>query len=98
MPRRTERVLYYGDIILESSSGKHETRISDISAEGCYIDSTTAVTPGEKVAFELKLSYGGSLRFTGAVAYVLDGFGFGVEFTDVTDQQRAVIQQILAAH
>lgn len=98
MPRRTERVLYYGDIILESSSGKHETRISDISPDGCYIDSTTAVTPGEKVAFELKLPYGGTLRFTGTIAYVLDGFGFGVEFTDVTDQQRAVIQQILASH
>ena len=98
MPRRSERVLYYGDIILESSSGKHETRISDISGEGCYIDSTTAVTPGEKVAFELSRPDGTSVRFTGTVAYLLDGFGFGVEFTDVTDQQRAVIREIIAAH
>ena len=98
MARRSERVLYYGDIILESSSGQRETRISDISADGCYIDSTSAVNPGEEVAFELKLATGGSLRFTGTIAYVLDGFGFGVQFTDVNDQQKAAIQEILATH
>ena len=98
MARRSERVLYYGDIILESSSGQRETRISDISADGCYIDSTSVMSPGEKVAFELKRAAGASVRFTGTVAYVLDGFGFGVEFTDVNDQQKAAIQEIIANH
>lgn len=98
MARRSERVLYYGDIILESSSGKRETRISDISADGCYIDSTSAMSPGENVAFELKQASGASIRFTGTVIYVLDGFGFGIEFTDVNDQQKAAIDEILANH
>jgi hypothetical protein len=98
MPRRSERVLYNGDIKLDWSSGIQETRISDISVDGCYIDSTSAVTQGEIVAFELIRPDGDSIRFTGTVAYVLDGFGFGVHFTDVTDEQKAVVQQILANH
>ena len=96
MPRSSERVPYYVEVTLESSSGKLETRISDISPGGCYIDSTATVNSGEKVAFELKRPDGTSLRFTGTIAYVLDGFGFGVQFTDLSDQQKAAIDEIIA--
>jgi hypothetical protein len=81
--RRSERAEIVAEIILESSAGRRSSRISDMSMGGCYIESITNYRKGEMVTFELKNTVGDVLRFTGNVAYVLDGFGFGLTFTNV---------------
>lgn len=98
MPRQQERVTYLIEIVLECASGKREARISDLSPGGCYIDSIVAVQEGEPVAFSLNSPTGDTLPFTGEVAYVLDGFGFGVKFTDLTDERKAFLDDIIKAH
>ena len=98
MPRELERYPYFVEIVLESSSGKREARISDISSGGCYIDSIVGVHEGEDVAFEFKQPIDAQPRFTGTVAYVLDGFGFGVRFKDLTDEQKAAVAAIIKSH
>jgi hypothetical protein len=95
MPREHERVPFLVEIVLESSSGKREARISDISMGGCYVDSIATVRDGEAVAFDLVHPSGQRLPFTGTVSYVLEGFGFGVRFTDLTDEQTVFLTRIV---
>ena len=98
MPRQQERVNYLIEIVLECASGKREARISDLSPGGCYIDSIVAVQEGESVSFSLNAPSGETLPFTGDIAYVLDGFGFGVKFTDLTDERKTFLDQVIKAH
>lgn len=69
--------------MLESASGKCESRISDMSMGGCYIESISVYRPGEEIAFDVSTTAGEVLRFSGNVAYVLAGFGFGLTFTNL---------------
>ena len=98
MPREQERVNYLIEILLECASGKREARISDLSPGGCYIDSIVSVQEGEPVSFSLKDASGNILPFTGQVAYVFDGAGFGVKFTELTDERKAFLDQMMKAH
>src|SRR5258708_16011487 len=95
MPRYREGYQYFVEVVVESASGRRDARISDISAGGCYIDTIVHVYEGEEIAFEFKQPTGESLRFTGTVAYVLEGMGFGIKFTNLTDDHQAVIDQII---
>ena len=95
MPRQQERRDYLTEIVLESASGRRIARISDIGPGGCFIDAITPVQPGEPVTFEVE-NGAGPLRFTGRVAYVLTGCGFGAEFTDLTDLHHQFIASRMA--
>ena len=96
MPRKEDRYTYLKEVELEFSSGKRSARISDISAGGCYIDTISQVPVGENLKLHIAASTGESMEFTGKVAYILDGFGFGIEFTDLTDDHRRFIAELLA--
>lgn len=80
--RKQTRVQCVVEIVLDSSAGRRASRISDLSIGGCYVESISTYRIGEELAFELK-SDGRTLRFTGEVAYVLEGFGFGLKFTNL---------------
>jgi hypothetical protein len=95
MPRVHERVNFIAQIDLESSSGKREVRVTDISVGGCYIDSIMSVSVDEPLKFDLVHPKGGRLPFTGAVAYHFDGVGFGVRFTNMNDEQKLFLSRIV---
>jgi|SRR4051812_42921615 Tfp pilus assembly protein PilZ len=95
MARKHERSTFLTEILLESASGKREARISDVSEGGCFVDTITTVRPGEEVSLISTLESGEQFSIKGKVAYVMDGFGFGVEFTDVSEESRKVINKIL---
>lgn len=92
--REAPRQPFLDEIMLEFSSGQREARISDISTGGCYVDSIAAVSEGETVTFELSTGDGSPLSFTGEVAYVLPAMGFGIKFTNLTDEQRNFLLQV----
>lgn len=95
MRRKHERTPVAVDTVLDSSAGKRESRISDLSLGGCYVESMTNFQPGEPVSFDLIDTGGGTIGFTGEVAYVLDGFGFGLRFTNLGPEQIRFLQQAL---
>lgn len=92
MPRIHERSTYLSETVLESSSGRHPARISDISSGGCYIDTIVEVNVGDPVAFEVAVE-NGPVRFTGTVAYHFAGMGFGVQYTNLTQEQLQFLKQ-----
>lgn len=95
MERLHERKTVAIDAVLDSSSGLRESRISDLSMGGCYVESITDFSPGEPVAFELIDTAGGSVGFTGEVAYILEGFGFGLRFTNVGPEQLKFLHEAI---
>jgi hypothetical protein len=97
MPRQEERVQYLEEVELNFASGKRTARISDISMGGCYVDSIAAVPVGEPVSIEITRSSGENVQFNGRVAYILEGFGFGVEFIDLTDDQVRFLERMVGS-
>ena len=93
--RDHERYEFLGEIVLEFASGRREARISDISLSGCYVDSIGYVTEGETIALVITIPSDESLRFTGEVAYLLPGFGFGVRFTDLNEERTNFLNRII---
>lgn len=95
MAREQNRITHFVEVTLESSSGRRQARLSDLSRGGCFID-TIAQTPcGENIRFEVARD-GEPLRFTGEVVYSLPGTGFGIRFTDLTEEQTAYLDEKLA--
>jgi len=95
MPREHERTQYFTEITLESASGKRQARISDVSEGGCFVDTITNVREGEEIALSGTLGSGDRLDVKGRVAYVMDGFGFGVEFNDIDDASKATLSKMV---
>lgn len=66
-----------------------------MSMGGCYIESITNYRKGEAISFELQNTAGQCLRFQGNVAYVLEGFGFGLTFSNLTAEHLAFLGNTL---
>jgi hypothetical protein len=97
MPRQDERYSYLKEVELEFASGKRSARISDISLGGCYIDTIAQVPVGDPLTLHVASTSGASMQFKGKVAYLLEGFGFGVEFVDLTDEQREFLFSVITS-
>jgi len=97
MKRLLERKSVAIEIILESAVGRRPSRLSDISLGGCYVEAINNYRKGELVSFELQTETGETLVFTGEVKYVLDGFGFGMKFTELTPRQIAYLKRLISS-
>lgn len=96
MPREHKRFPLSLEVILNFLSGEREARISDISIEGCFIDTILFVPKGEIFAFKIRLTTGQWLQLKGEVIYCLQNSGFGVRFVDMSeDKERLLLQQII---
>ncbi len=72
-------------------------RLSDISVDGCYIDTIAAnVVIGEVISFEVRLPDGEWLPLRGEVTHTMPGVGFGLCFTFLTDEEQRLIAQLNA--
>jgi len=95
MPREKPRIPYLSEVVVESASGRRQERISDLGLGGCFIDSIATVMEGEAVNFDLLMPNGNMLKFTGRVTYLLHGVGYGVRFTDLSDEQKTFLEEIV---
>jgi len=98
MPRQYKRFPISLEIVLEFSSGKREARISDLSMGGCFVDSIMNVSEGEIVSFKLRMPTGQWVELSGKVIYYLPNFGFGIRFTNRTEEKNKLLAQIILAH
>lgn len=79
---------------LEFSSGRYDTRISELSLGGCYVDSIASVVEGEPISLTIKAG-DNSMPFTGEIAYLLPGFGFGIRFSNMTEEKESFLRTIM---
>lgn len=93
--RENERIFLTQSVTLDCASGKREVRVTDLSAGGCYVDSISPVQPNEVVGLTFVLPKGRTEEIFGTVVYVHEGIGFGIQFNDMTSQQRTVLEQLI---
>jgi len=76
------------DAVWDGDTGaKHSARVTDLSEGGCYLDAVGEVRTGEIVAFRVLLPDDDWLYLEGEVKHHRHGFGFGVQFVDLNEEQ-----------
>ena len=93
--RRQPRGSVMLEIRWEDLSGRYNARITDISADGCYIESIGQVTVGQQIRFEIHLPTKNWVPFRGEVVNHHPNLGFGVRFVGMTEQEKEVLAQAL---
>jgi hypothetical protein len=70
-------------------------RVSDISANGCYLDVINVLSPATKIRIAIRHA---NLEFDAlaTVAYSLPGMGMGVTFNSVSPEMSAVLERWIA--
>jgi CheY-like chemotaxis protein len=87
------------DVVWPGSSGKHDARMSEVSMDGCYIDSKVQGRAlGELVDFKVHLPSGPWVSLTGKLINEDYPMGFGLQFKDLTEADRRLLAQVVAAH
>lgn len=72
-------------------------RISDISVTGAFVDSMIALPQGTILKLKFPL-LSRDLFVDAEVCHSMPQFGMGVRFLNLTEEQRAVIEQFIREH
>lgn len=86
------------DVVWHGTAGKYDARLSEISLEGCFIDSMGQETLGETISFNVRLPSGIWVKLEGEVISREYPIGFEVRFTHLIDENRRMLMQVIAAH
>ena len=70
------------------------SRVTDISAEGCYVDSRSPPKQGAQVEFTVQFG-GATVLLRGVATCVHPNIGFGVLFDVLSDEASVMIQDVL---
>ena len=79
----------------QDDGGRHSARVTDLSEGGCYLDTVGEVMTGEIVGFRILLPEDDWLYLEGEVKHHRHGFGFGVQFVDLNDEQTEKLSLLL---
>ena len=79
----------------ESMSHTHEARVDDVSMGGCFVNTYGKVELGEHVDLEIQLPSGEWLPLRGEVASYQPGVGFGIAFTELSEQESGALRELL---
>ena len=78
-------------------SGDHDVRVEDLSLGGCFVNTAGRVDEGEIVVVEIELGPGKWLELRGEVASYQVGFGFGLLFSFLTEDEEDALQEFLSS-
>jgi hypothetical protein len=93
--RLCERVLFVMEARWEGLSGKHVSRVYDISLTGCYIESLGQVQLSERIEFEIQSPTGRWLPLQGKVMHSQLNMGFGVSFINMSEIQQEALAELI---
>lgn len=97
--RQSNPVTVSMDVVWQGSSAKHDARMSEISIDGCFIDSNgQGRSLGETVQFKVHLPTGPWVSLEGELINQEYPIGFGLRFTHLTPPDRRLIAEVIAAH
>ena len=94
--RRNQRQKVLLEARWGSLSKRHEARVDDVSLSGCFVNTYGPVAVGEPVELKIRRRSGEWLSLNGHVATYQHGVGFGLAFTDLTDEKKKVLQDLIA--
>ena len=79
----------------ESVSRRHEARVDDVSLGGCFVNTYAQAELHEDVNLEIHLPSGEWLALRGRVASYQPGVGFGMSFTSLSENEAAVLKELM---
>ena len=94
--RRNERQKVLLEARWESLSKHHEARVDDISLSGCFVNTYGPASVGELVEVKILRRSGEWLAVSGYVATYQHGVGFGLAFTDLSEEKKRALQELIA--
>ena len=77
------------------SGTRLSARISELGVGGCYVDALTPFPEGTLVKLRI-IRDQGAFESNGRVVYMHANFGMGVAFTNVTSDQRSILEAWIA--
>jgi CheY-like chemotaxis protein len=87
------------DVVWQGSSGKQDARMSEISMDGCFIDSITqGRTLGELVEFKVHLPTGPWISLQGELVNEDYPIGFGLRFSGLNENDKRLLADVVIAH
>jgi len=87
------------DVVWQGSAGKFDARMSEISMDGCYIDSRAHGRGlGDLVEFKVHLPSGPWVSLQGELVHEDYPMGFELRFTGLTDSDKRLLAQVVVAH
>ena len=93
-----EQVYVSLEVVWQGTAGKYDARMSEISMESCFIDSLGQEILGETINFKVHLPSGLWVTLEGEVVYQEYPIGFEVSFKNLTEENRRLLTQVVAAH
>ena len=97
-PNQIEQVDVSLDVVWHGTAGKYDARMSEISLDRCFIDSMGQEIIGETINFKVHLPAGPWVTLEGEVTYQEYPIGFEVVFTNLAEESRSLLVQVIAAH
>ena len=92
--RQTGRAALMLEVKYEGPGVRAETRISDISETGVFIDAMTPIPVGEVLRLTFTLPNGRLIEVDGRVAHSQPRIGMGVEFINLKPEDAQSISEI----
>ncbi|HXG84986.1 MAG TPA: response regulator [Pyrinomonadaceae bacterium] len=96
--KERNEVLVSLEVVWQGTAGKHDARMGEIGMNGCFIDSMGQEVLGETIHFKVHLPSGHWVSLQGKVVYQEYPIGFGLDFTNLTDGDKRILEQVIAAH
>jgi hypothetical protein len=81
-----------------TEDGPRNGNITSLSHGGCFVQTTARATENQIVYLKCWLPSERWFALRGRVTYSLTKIGFGVSFTDLTDEQREMLALIVEYH
>jgi hypothetical protein len=94
--RSDKRVTAYLPAKWEGMSGDHEARIEDISVKGCFVNTAGRVEIDQVIGLEIELPSGKWLPLRGRVKSYQQGIGFGILFSELSNDEELELRQLMA--
>lgn len=94
--RRNQRKKVLLEARWESLSKRHEARVDDVSMSGCFVNTYGPVEIGEPVELKILRRSGEWLAVRGYVATYQFAVGFGMAFTDLTEENEKALRELIA--
>jgi CheY-like chemotaxis protein len=86
-------------VVWQGSTGKQDARMSEISMDGCFIDSKVQGRAlGDKVEFKVHLPTGPWVSLQGELVSEDYPIGFGLRFQKLSDEDRRLLAEVVIAH
>jgi hypothetical protein len=83
------------DAVWERTNDAQQARITNLSEGGCFLDTVGEVRQGEIVGFRVLMPDEDWLYLEGEVRHFINGIGFGVQFTELNEDQEAKVHELI---